>query len=62
MRDEYDISKSNPRKNPYVKTTNVDVKKVPTETQMEMLKQAVKRPISFDEGEYEKNSVNKILL
>lgn len=45
-----------PRKNPYTQTkgnimkiSNVDVKKAPTETQMEMLKQAAKRPICFDE-------------
>lgn len=56
MRDEYNIMSLEPRKNPYFKTkehlmknSNINVKKAPTETQMEMLKQAANRPICFDD-------------
>ena len=60
MRDEYNIMNLEPRKNPYFKTnghlmknSNIDVKKAPTEAQMEMLKQAATRPIFFDEDSQE---------
>lgn len=59
MRDEYNIMSLEPRKNPYFKTkehlmknSNINVKKAPTETQMEMLKQAANRPICFDDDVY----------
>lgn len=36
-----------------MKISNVDVKKAPTEDQMEMLKQAARHPICFDEDSQE---------